>query len=107
MASQPSLIVAVTNDRAHGSLAGATAGNTVSGMNDAQRARLASLRDRYGERGMDVHGFEGGDNQLHVIVYGRITGAEVAVHTIALDGHVTEDEESESASPSDAVRAEE
>ena len=79
----------------------------MSGMNDAQRARLASLRDRYGERGMDVHGFDAGDNKIHVVVYGRITGAEVAVHTIALDGHVTEDEESESASPRDAVRAEE
>jgi len=79
----------------------------VSGMNDAQRARLASLRDRYGERGMDVHGFDGGDNKIHVIVYGRITGAEVAVHTITLDGHVTEDDQPESASPRDAVRAEE
>jgi hypothetical protein len=76
-------------------------------MNDAQRARLASLRDRYGERGMDVHGFDADDNKLHVIVYGRITGAEIAVHTIALDGHMIEDEQSESASTSDAVRPEE
>jgi hypothetical protein len=57
-------------------------------MNDVQRARLAALRDRYRERGMDVHGFDGDDNLLHVVVYGRITGAEVAVHTIALDGHI-------------------
>jgi hypothetical protein len=62
-------------------------------MNDAQRARLADLRNEYRERGMDVHGFEDDDNVLHVVVYGRITGAEVAVHTIAFDGRVTEDEE--------------
>ena len=57
-------------------------------MNEAQRARLATLRDRYGERGMDVYGFDRDDNLLHVVVYGRITGAEVAVHTIALDGRI-------------------
>jgi hypothetical protein len=68
-------------------------------MNDAQRARLATLRDRYGERGMDVHGFEGDNNMLHVIVYGRITGAEIAVHTIALDGHMDAEAQSDSASP--------
>ena len=56
----------------------------MSGMNDAQRARLASLRD-----------------------YGRITGAEVAVHTITPDGHVTEEEQPDPAPPSDALRAEE
>ncbi len=68
-------------------------------MNDAQRARLATLRDRYGERGMDVHGLEGDDDVLHVIVYGRITGAEITVHTIALDGHVEEDVDPGTASP--------
>jgi hypothetical protein len=62
-------------------------------MNEAQRARLATLRDRYRERGMDVHGFDGDDNLLHVVVYGRITGAEVAVHTIALDGVIAEDQQ--------------
>ena len=60
-------------------------------MNEAQRAALAALRNRYSERGMDVHGFEGDDHAMHVIVYGRITGAEVAVHTIALDGHLDEE----------------
>jgi hypothetical protein len=64
-------------------------------MNDAQRARLANLRERYRERGMDVHGFEGNDDVLHVVVYGRITGAEVAVHTIAFDGRVTEEASSD------------
>ena len=68
-------------------------------MNEAQRARLATLRDRYGERGMDVYGFDRDDNLLHVVVYGRITGAEVAVHTIALDGHMDEEAPSDSASP--------
>ena len=68
-------------------------------MNQAQRARLATLRDRYRARGMDVHGFDGDDNLLHVIVYGRITGAEIAVHTIALDGHMDEEAPSDSASP--------
>ena len=76
-------------------------------MNDAQRARLATLRNRYGKRGMDVHGFDGDDNLLHVIVYGRITGAEVAVHTIALDGHLDEEGEPDSASPNDVVHADE
>jgi hypothetical protein len=57
-------------------------------MNDAQRAALATLRTRYGQRGVDIHGFEREDNTMHVIVYGRITGAEVAVHTIALDGRI-------------------
>jgi hypothetical protein len=76
-------------------------------MNDAQRARLAALRDRYRERGMDVHGFDGDDNLLHVVVYGRITGAEVAVHTIALDGHVDEDAPPGSASPNDVEHADE
>ena len=61
-------------------------------MNDAQRAALATLRKRYSQRGMDVHGYDGDDNALHVIVYGRITGAEVTVHTIALDGHTEEQE---------------
>jgi hypothetical protein len=32
---------------------------------------------------------------LHVVVYGRITGAEVAVHTIAFDGRVTEEASSD------------
>ena len=61
-------------------------------MNDAQRAALATLRKRYSQRGMDVHGYDGDDDALHVIVYGRITGAEVTVHTIALDGHTEEQE---------------
>lgn len=60
-------------------------------MNDAQRAGLATLRSRYGERGVDVHGFEGKDDAIHVIVYGRITGAEIAVHTIALDGRIDDE----------------
>jgi hypothetical protein len=76
-------------------------------MDDAQRARLATLRDRYRERGMDVHGFDAGDNLPHVIVYGRITGAEIAVHTIALDGHVDEEAPLASASPDDVVHADE
>jgi hypothetical protein len=76
-------------------------------MNEVQRARLAALRDRYRERGMDVHGFDGDDNLLHVVVYGRITGAEVAVHTIALDGHIDEDEPPDSASPNDVLHADE
>ena len=77
-------------------------------MNDAQRARLAALRDRYRERGMDVHGFDGDDDLLHVVVYGRITGAEVAVHSIALDGHVDDDDaQPDSASPNDVVHADE
>ena len=76
-------------------------------MNELQRARLAALRDRYRERGMDVHGFDGDDNLLHVVVYGRITGAEVAVHTIALDGHIDEDEQPDSASPHDVLHADE
>jgi hypothetical protein len=76
-------------------------------MNDAQRVRFAALRDRYRERGMDVYGFDRDDNQLHVVVYGRITGAEVAVHTIALDGHMDEEADPDSASPSEVVRAEE
>jgi hypothetical protein len=54
---------------------------------------MAALRDRYRERGMDVHGFDGDDNLLHVIVYGRITGAEIAVNTIVLDGHMDEEAE--------------
>ena len=62
---------------------------------------MAALRDRYRERGMDVHGFDGDDNLLHVVVYGRITGAEVTVHTIALDGHLDEDAEPGSASPNE------
>ena len=76
-------------------------------MNDLQRARLAALRDRYRERGMDVHGFDGDDNLIHVIVYGRITGAETAVHTIALDGHLDEEAEPDSASPDDVAHADE
>ena len=60
-------------------------------MNDAQRACLATLRDRYRERGMDVYGFDGDDDTLRVIVYARITGAEIAVHRIALDGQVEEE----------------
>jgi hypothetical protein len=76
-------------------------------MNDAQRARLAALRDRYGVRGMDVHGFDGDNNLLHVVVYGRITGAEIAVHTIALDGHVDEEAQADSASANDVVHADE
>jgi hypothetical protein len=62
--------------------------NTVQAMNETQRACLATLRERYGKRGMDVHDFAGDDNLLHVVVYGRITGAEVEVHTIALDGQM-------------------
>jgi hypothetical protein len=76
-------------------------------MNDAQRARLAALRDGYRERGMDVHGFDGDDNLLHVVVYGRITGAEVAVHTIALDGHLDDDAQAGSASSDDVVHTDE
>ena len=57
-------------------------------MNETQRACLATLRERYGKRGMDVHDFDGDDNLLHVVVYGRITGAEVEVHTIALNGQM-------------------
>ena len=57
-------------------------------MNDTQRACLATLREQYSKRGMDVHDFDGDDNLLHVVVYGRITGAEVEVHTIALDGQM-------------------
>ena len=76
-------------------------------MNDAQRLRMAALRDRYRERGMDVHGFDGDDNLLHVIVYGRITGAEVAVHTIALDGHLDEEASPDSAAPSNVTHADE
>jgi len=60
-------------------------------MNDAQQAALATLRARYGQRGVDIHGFEREGNVMHVIVYGRITGAEVAVHTIALDGHIVDE----------------
>ena len=52
---------------------------------------------------MDVHGFDGDDNLLHVIVYGRITGAEVAVHTIALDGHLDEEASPDSAAPSNVT----
>jgi hypothetical protein len=74
-------------------------------MNEAQRARLPTLRDRYGERGMDVHGLDGDDNLLHVIVYGRITGAEIAVHTIALDGHIDEEAPSDSTSPKSSRHA--
>jgi hypothetical protein len=76
-------------------------------MNDAQRARLAALRDRYRERGMDVHGFDGDDNLLHVVVYGRITGAEVTVHTIALDGHLDEEAEPDPVWSTDVVHADE
>ena len=47
---------------------------------------------------MDVHGFDREDNLLHVVVYGRITGAEIEVHTIALDGRMDDGAESESAS---------
>ena len=68
-------------------------------MNDAQRAALATLRNRYADRGVDIHGFDGERDVMHVIVYGRITGAEVAVHTIALDGHVDEEEHARSTSP--------
>lgn len=57
-------------------------------MNDTQRARLATMRELYRKRGMDVHGFEQDDNLVHVVIYGRITGAEVEVHTIALDGRL-------------------
>jgi hypothetical protein len=76
-------------------------------MNDAQRARLAALRDGYRERGMDVHGFDGDDNLIHVIVHGRITGAEIAVHTIALDGHLDEEPQPDSASSNNVVHADE
>jgi hypothetical protein len=76
-------------------------------MNEAQRARIATLRDRYGERGMDVHGFDGDDNLLHVVVYGRITGAEIAVHSIALDGRMDEEAPPDSGSPADVVHADE
>jgi len=68
---------------------------------------MAALRDRYRERGMDVHGFDGDDNLLHVVVYGRITGAEVTVHTIALDGHLDQDAEPDAASPNDVAHADE
>jgi len=76
-------------------------------MNDAQRTHMAALRDRYRQRGMDVHGFDGEDNLLHVVVYGRITGAEIAVHTIALDGHMGEEAQPDSASPNEVVHADE
>jgi hypothetical protein len=76
-------------------------------MNETQRACLATLRERYGKRGMDVHDFDGDDNLIHVVVYGRITGAEVTVHTIALDGHLDEDAEPDSASPNDVAHADE
>jgi hypothetical protein len=60
-------------------------------MNEAQQAALAVLRTRYAQRGVDLHGFEGEDSAMRVAVYGRITGAEVAVHTIALDGHIDDE----------------
>ena len=61
-------------------------------MNDAQRATLAALRKDYEGRGVDVHGFDGEDDVVQVIVFGRITGAEIRVHRIAPDGRVSEDE---------------
>lgn len=61
------------------------------------------LRDRYRERGMDVHGFDGDDDLLHVVVYGRITGAEVAVHTVSLDGEMAEDAQADPASPTNRL----
>jgi hypothetical protein len=42
-----------------------------------------------------------------VIVYGRITGAEVAVHTIARDGHLDEEAGLDSASPGDVAHEDE
>jgi hypothetical protein len=94
------------SDRSHLSLAGSgKRRNNVQAMNDAQRAQLAALRDRYRERGMDVHGFDEDDSLL--LVYGRITGAEIAVHTVALDGHMDEDAQPDSASPDDVVHADE
>lgn len=57
-------------------------------MNDTQRTRLATMRELYRQRGMDVHGFEQDDSLVHMVIYGRITGAEVEVHTIALDGQL-------------------
>jgi hypothetical protein len=60
----------------------------VQAMYDAQRARLATLRDGYHNVAWTSTASTGGDNLLHVVVYGRLTGAEVAVHTIALDGHL-------------------
>jgi hypothetical protein len=80
---------------------------TLHGINGAQRARLEALRDRDGERRMDVRGFDGDDDLLHVIVYGRTTGAELAVHMIALDGQLGEEGEPDSASPHDVVHADE
>jgi hypothetical protein len=79
--------------------------NTVLVMNEAQRARLATLRDRYGARVMHVHGVDGDNNLLHVIDYGCITGAEIAVHTIALDGQMNEEAPSDSASPESSRHA--
>ena len=67
-------------------------------MNDAQRTRLATLRDHYRPRGMDVHGFDGDDDLLHVVVYGRITGAEIEAHTIAPDGSMDDEPRPDAAS---------
>jgi hypothetical protein len=39
-----------------------------------------------------------------VIVYGRITSAEFAVHTIALDGRIDEEARSDSVSQNDVCR---
>ncbi len=55
----------------------------------------------------DIVAFDGDDNLLHVVVYGRITGAEIAVHTIALDGHVDEQAQSDPAPPCDVVHSDE
>ena len=55
-------------------------------MNDAQRASLAALQKDYEGRGVDVHGFDGEGDVVQVIVYGRITGAEIRVHLIGPDG---------------------
>ena len=39
---------------------------------------------------MDVHGFDGEGDVVQVIVYGRITGAEIRVHLIGPDGRLDE-----------------
>ena len=59
-------------------------------MNDAQRASLAALQKDYEGRGVDVHGFDGQDDLVQVIVYGRITGAEIREHLIGPDGRLDE-----------------
>jgi hypothetical protein len=51
---------AISSDRSHrpGRRCSVKRAITLHGINGAQRARLEALRDRDGERGMDVHGFD-------------------------------------------------